>query len=140
MRLCKQEGCGREHWGKGWCKAHWRRAKEGKDMAAPIRVQAAGVPRGGPCDVPGCHNARRNGLLCDGHWQRKKYGHPDPRGPLRMRRRNGARARRRKQIGTLPAELVERLARIARSRRIPLILLIESTLETQFPKRLMEAA
>lgn len=140
MRLCAQEGCAAKHYGRGFCKLHWRRAKFGGDMSAPVRRTTPPERRDGPCEVEGCRNIRKVGRLCDGHYFRKKFNHPDPLGPLRTRRKNGARAARRKAIGTLDAELVERLGRIAKSYGLPVVVLIEDALNRTFPRRNVEAA
>lgn len=97
-------------------------------------MRATRVRRDGPCEVPGCLNNRKKGALCSGHLWRKKHNHPDPRGRLQLRRSPGKRDPRRKHLGTLPAVLVDRLDRIARSRGITRILLVESTLQSQFAK------
>lgn len=37
MKQCTVENCGRKHYGRGFCNAHYQRAKNGVDLTLPVR-------------------------------------------------------------------------------------------------------
>lgn len=37
--ICKIEGCGKPHYGRGWCNMHYQRDKKGTPMDAPIATK-----------------------------------------------------------------------------------------------------
>ena len=43
-RICSLDSCDRKHEARGYCKLHWTRVREGRDIAAPIRPFVATAP------------------------------------------------------------------------------------------------
>lgn len=127
---CLAIGCDGPLYARGYCSAHYKRLMDGREINAPMRRKPK--RRAAPCDVSGCFNGRYRGELCAGHWSRKRNGRPDWAGPLRVSRKPAEGGRR--GLGLVSADLVERLDRIAKSRRITRIMLVESTLQSHFAK------
>ena len=83
LRPCQVQGCERIHYGKGYCRLHYRRWQNNGD---PLIVKQGGR-KAGPrkiCAVPDCEKPVRALGLCSSHEQRMvKYG--DPLFPLQRR-------------------------------------------------------
>ena len=71
-RKCSHPNCNRKHLSKGHCSIHYDRAKNGRDMDAPIRE--AGVPR--LCSVQGCNQPHSAKGYCSTHSSRYYAGRP----------------------------------------------------------------
>lgn len=110
VRICAVDGCDRNHYGRGWCRRHYDRARRAERHSAPTRlceVDNCGRPHNArgmcihhykkwrqantPCAVDDCpRNAARQGY-CRGHWDRwKKFGDPLAGPPIRERAPNGS--------------------------------------------------
>ena len=64
MRICKIEGCNEKHWGKGYCKYHYRKARERGEFGSTI------------CKVVGCQNIVHAKGYCKKHSiQIWRHGH-----------------------------------------------------------------
>lgn len=57
-RLCDVEGCDERHFAKGYCRAHWRQARENLTLDAD------------PCSVEGCDRGCYAKKLCSKHYLR----------------------------------------------------------------------
>lgn len=83
-RVCKVDGCGREHHGLGYCEAHYTRVRRHRTPLAdrPLFTAAMG------CAVGGCERKHHSFGHCRVHAQRLKQ-HGDPRAdvPVREARR-----------------------------------------------------
>lgn len=71
-RVCSIEGCGRPLNAKGYCLAHYRRWRHGKDMNEPIRVHDSSRT----CKVEGCEGRYHANGMCQHHNQRVRQGVP----------------------------------------------------------------
>lgn len=129
MKACSVAGCARPHFARGHCEAHYKRAKEGRPLDAPMR--APRVRRDGPCDVPGCWKQRYRGAVCSAHWLRKMRGREDWATPLRVKRVKAERT----DVGRVRVDLVRRLDRIAKSRGLTRAFLVERVLEEHFAQQ-----
>lgn len=69
-RTCSIEWCQDALHAKGFCVAHYDRARKGRDMDAPIRRRVPGLT----CSVDGCDREPRANGHCHLHWQRAKNG------------------------------------------------------------------
>jgi hypothetical protein len=71
LRICSIEGCGKQHYAKGYCALHWKRWKLHGDPLADKR------PKKTLCTISGCGKASQARGYCHTHYQRwKKYGDP----------------------------------------------------------------
>lgn len=79
QRTCDVPGCGRDHYSKGYCCAHYQRwRKSGAPGSAEVMpMSKADGPRS--CSVEGCARPYLARGYCSAHWQRwKKTGDPGP--------------------------------------------------------------
>lgn len=71
-RICSIEGCGRKHYGRGWCERHWRRWRTtGSTDLQPRPLRPTG------CAIDGCDKPRAAREWCKTHYDRW-YRHGDP--------------------------------------------------------------
>lgn len=71
-RICSIEGCGKEHYARGWCSIHYHRHRLHGD---PLAYK---IPKPKPCSVGGCDKIAKARGLCDKHYQRLvKHGSPE---------------------------------------------------------------
>lgn len=71
-RICSVEGCGKEHYARGWCSIHYHRHRLHGD---PLAYK---IPKPKPCSVDGCDKIAKARGLCDKHYQRLvKHGSPE---------------------------------------------------------------
>ena len=80
MRICEFEGCGRKHYIKGLCQAHWaQRYRRGQPLT-PLKVYRPGAA----CSFEGCGRPHEAHGLCNAHLKQRAAGkrlHPvRPRG------------------------------------------------------------
>jgi hypothetical protein len=68
QKFCSIKNCGRLHCAKGFCKAHYYRFRDGKEMDSPIRTILQ------TCQVEGCVDTVRGLGFCSLHYQRAKKG------------------------------------------------------------------
>lgn len=66
---CLVEGCGREHWGLGYCRGHCARVQRHGDPQGHIPLQIKSK-LGPACEVPGCPNEPHARGLCVTHRSR----------------------------------------------------------------------
>lgn len=59
------EGCSQPEQAKGYCNAHYIRARKGTDMSAPIQPKV----RGNKCTVPGCGKKHMGRGFCHNHYR-----------------------------------------------------------------------
>lgn len=86
MRTCSLNGCGRKHWGKGYCQAHYNRLRRSGTVAADIPVVDRGI-NGPECIVVDCDHQPHAHGMCIGHWSRvRNGGELRPGEPLKGRR------------------------------------------------------
>ncbi len=70
MRICKIEGCGKKHYGLGYCEKHYDRFIKHGD---PNIVKCIEL-----CTIEGCDNKHYALDYCDKHYKRwKKHGDPN---------------------------------------------------------------
>ncbi|MDQ0842413.1 hypothetical protein QFZ68_002093 [Streptomyces sp. V1I6] len=73
-RTCTVEGCGRGHYGHGYCNAHYKRWRKsgqaGPTAIAPQAATHAVAPV--PCSVVDCTDKARGHGLCSKHYQRAR--------------------------------------------------------------------
>ena len=64
-KRCAVEGCRRDYYAKGYCKAHYDRARRGAD---PEKL----VPKQNPlmCEAQGCHKDAAVNGLCRHHYMK----------------------------------------------------------------------
>jgi hypothetical protein len=67
-RSCSVEGCQGEYLCKGFCGLHYRRARKGHDLEAPLFQVGANTPRG--CVVDGCDRKHEARGYCQLHYRR----------------------------------------------------------------------
>lgn len=79
---CSVAGCGYRAEIKGFCGAHYRRWRLGKDLTAPMRRRAVRL-NAGPCSVDGCDEPRSYKTLCQMHYSRQRRHGDVHRGHLR---------------------------------------------------------
>ena len=78
--VCSVEGCGRQHFGRGYCRPHfyrWNRCGDvgSKEIGAPRGKN--GLKRGANCIVDGCARKSHTRGYCNAHYLRiRKYGSP----------------------------------------------------------------
>lgn len=67
-RQCSVDGCGRAHYGRGWCEMHYQRWKATGDLGP------AGLKRQVPdtCTVPGCNKPYSSKGMCEVHRSRMR--------------------------------------------------------------------
>ena len=65
--MCTVEHCGRKHYSRGWCQAHYKRWRRYGDVLEDVPI---GRPPAGPCRASGCELAAEAKQLCHGHFQR----------------------------------------------------------------------
>jgi len=53
MKQCQVEGCSRQCYAKGFCNAHYMRARKGTSLSLPINHR---LPRNRQCEIEGCAN------------------------------------------------------------------------------------
>jgi hypothetical protein len=63
--MCAVDGCGRHHYAKGLCSAHYQRVRAGIPFDVPMRRAVVGV-----CSVEGCERPKRCRELCSAHYRR----------------------------------------------------------------------
>lgn len=68
---CLVETCAGSVETKGYCGAHYRRHRLGKDLLAPMRRRSGRV-NVGPCSVDGCTEPRKYKALCQMHYFRER--------------------------------------------------------------------
>lgn len=70
-RTCELPGCDTVHYGRGFCRLHYRRLmKHGSPLWTPPK-------KGDPCSIEGCEGKTQARRLCGSHYQKlKKYGDP----------------------------------------------------------------
>jgi hypothetical protein len=69
--VCSIEGCNRPHEGRGYCKTHNARRRNGHPaFDTPIRTPKL------DCSVPGCTRLCKRKGYCDAHYSRYKNGRP----------------------------------------------------------------
>lgn len=74
---CLVDGCEDDVRTKGYCGAHYRRHRLGKDLAAPMRRRRLRITDG-PCSVDGCTKLRFAKTLCEMHYSRdRRHGDVD---------------------------------------------------------------
>lgn len=67
---CSVDRCGYPAQTKGFCGAHYRRYRTGRDLNAPMRRRVS--VNVGPCSVDGCDKPRAYATLCQAHYSRQK--------------------------------------------------------------------
>lgn len=72
MRLCDLEDCNDKHYGKGFCKFHYKRHYEGRSLTAKRLVRDK--DRG--CGVEDCNRPYNNNGYCEMHAYRVKHNIP----------------------------------------------------------------
>lgn len=73
MRTCKEPGCERRHYGRGWCKAHYSRWWNALNPP----------PDKGPCSIDGCDKPADKRGWCGMHYRRWQR-HGSPADPVRV--------------------------------------------------------
>lgn len=66
---CSVQNCDRPHYAKGYCDAHWRRARLGKELDTPIQVKGREL-----CELQGCVRRHYAKGMCRAHYQRDRLG------------------------------------------------------------------
>lgn len=66
-RACTVEGCGRPHYGRGYCSAHWQRIRAGVSLDVPLQQTTRAA-----CTVDGCDRRRKSRGLCAMHYERMR--------------------------------------------------------------------
>ena len=77
VRLCSIPGCGKKHSAKGYCKSHYARLVNGRDLNAPFRRKIEG------CKHPGCTRPHDALGYCQMHYDRFRKG-TDMDAPVRV--------------------------------------------------------
>ena len=73
-RICSFDGCGRKHYGRGFCNGHWMQWRQGRDLA-PLRIFGERqTPRF--CSVNGCDRPHNSNGLCHQHRKQQLRGIP----------------------------------------------------------------
>lgn len=67
---CSFDGCGRGHYGAGYCNAHWQQHRSGK-VLVPIRTRTR---PGGTCGAEACERPAYRRGLCQTHYRRMLRG------------------------------------------------------------------
>ena len=67
-RTCSVPGCGRIHYGRGWCRLHYSRRFHHGSTDKPVRKR----PAAPPCSVAGCKQPSADQGLCSAHWHEKQ--------------------------------------------------------------------
>jgi hypothetical protein len=68
-RKCSRPGCERRHYARGYCQAHYERARTGRSVVAPVGPQTQRNPRTrGECSLPGCSRPHYALSLCAPHY------------------------------------------------------------------------
>lgn len=62
-RICSVDGCGKRHFGKGWCRTHYDRVARLGTTELPARVKEV-------CSVDGCERPTRARSWCNTHYMR----------------------------------------------------------------------
>lgn len=70
MRVCQEQGCGREHSARGWCAYHYRIRKEAEGFGRP------------PCAAESCGKAATTKGLCSAHYNKARIRGDLPGQPL----------------------------------------------------------
>lgn len=122
---CTVPGCGREHFCKGFCVAHYWRNRNGKPMEPPVNTRQ--FRSGTPCLAFGCSRPAKAKGLCNAHYNRRAHGHPDWAGFLRKHDK-----RKRGYCADVRLDLIAKLDAQAKARRIPRRQLLEAILEEHF--------
>jgi len=65
--ICAVTGCDRLSVAKGLCGTHYERARQGHDLATPIKQK---LRQPIPCSVTGCDRLARKKGMCGTHYQR----------------------------------------------------------------------
>lgn len=70
MKICKEEGCVKPHWGRGFCSMHYQRWRKSPSQYSP-RVDST------TCSIDGCDGKRVSRGWCGKHYYRwQNYGDP----------------------------------------------------------------
>ena len=84
-RRCEIEGCGRKHYGRGLCAAHYRRWQRRGDVMVDVPIGPSKIDHN--CIVDGCEAKAIAKDLCNRHYMRNwRYGDPLGGGPKRKKR------------------------------------------------------
>lgn len=105
---CKQDGCDRPGFSKGYCVGHYYRDARGQAMEPPIRWQKNSATR--PCEGFGCTRPARAKGLCLTHYWRKRSGDENWNRPI-THRHDG---KERRSVGKVRADLLAELDRRAK--------------------------
>lgn len=86
-RICSVEGCARPHYGRGYCRPHYRRWRAHGDAGTtPIVIRDPDRP----CAIEGCERPYYGRGFCNMHWQRwRDFGDPEYISPPAVRERHG---------------------------------------------------
>ena len=78
MKVCKESGCGKKHFGLGWCAMHYSRmARHGSTENPPRKSPPnKGTTLGRKCTVPNCDRKHHGNGKCFMHFKRF-YKHGD---------------------------------------------------------------
>ncbi len=66
QRICSVEGCGKKHYGRGYCATHWSRLYKSGD------IHRGRASREGPCSIEGCDAKIKAKGLCVHHYDRQR--------------------------------------------------------------------
>lgn len=73
-KICSFEGCNNKHKARGYCAAHWKQWRAGKNLT-PIQK----THRGTKCSYDGCDNKTSRREWCQKHYDRwLRTGSPEP--------------------------------------------------------------
>lgn len=68
---CTVTGCNREHYGKGYCHAHYQRQKKGHPLDTPLRER---ISADAICSIDGCDRRVEKRGYCEAHYIRLMKG------------------------------------------------------------------
>lgn len=72
VKVCTFEGCGRPHYAKGFCNAHWQQLRKGHELAAITRAGSYQTD----CAVDGCGRPSERRGWCQSHYKQVLAGAP----------------------------------------------------------------